>query len=51
MRSSRFTALTPRRGTPPGQGGIQILAAAMMADGAFLRPLVSGSHLFFSVLA
>ena len=25
-------ALTPRRGPPPGQGGIQILAAATLAD-------------------
>ena len=30
----------------PGQGGIQILAAVMMADVVVLRPLVSGSHLF-----
>ena len=29
-----------------GQGGIQILAAATMADVVVLRPLVSGSFLF-----
>ena len=39
-------ALTPQRERPPGQGGIQILAAATMADVAVLRSLVSGSHLF-----
>ena len=35
-----------RLGTPPGQGGIQILAAVTVVDVAFPGSLFSGSHLF-----
>ena len=39
-------ALTPRRGTPPGQGGIQILAAATLADVVDVDVPVNMQHMF-----